>query len=165
MNETLRTQPFEITCRISDDGWIEADAWIKITEHLTFWRAGRDVHITITGRRRSLKSNRYYWSVVMKTITTAMLHAGVTVDAWDLHELFVKRYLGYETKTVLGEEITHRARTSVASQEEFTYYIRCVKEDEDVRRFLSHAGLDFPDVETYQQQHGRFRSWGITEPV
>lgn len=80
------------------------EAW-RVSKKLT--EAGKSVHIVAKEDEedRSLEANRYYWGVLLKTISEQVRTPDRwTPDAW--HQLFRRQFLGYGIRkhTVAGKK-------------------------------------------------------------
>lgn len=70
-------------------------------KNLKTFFADKNVVITVaTTNKRSLSQLRYYWGIVLKTISDATGY-----NPQELHEIFKYMYFGYETKEAFGQEI------------------------------------------------------------
>lgn len=93
-------------------------------------REGKQVEISDLKHKRTNQQSRYYW-LYLSVIEN---ETGNTAD--DLHELFKRKFLLPQEKTILGQQIKLPASTTNLSKHDFSEYLD---------RICSLTGVPIPD--------------------
>lgn len=105
-------------------GRLRTDAARVLSGH-----AGRDVEIEIRPKRRSLSANAYYHGFVVREVQRALVEAGYTMSADDVHDWLKRRFLPARVVETPTGEVT-RYGSTVTDEESFTEYVLAIQSDE-----------------------------------
>lgn len=115
--------------------------------------SGKDVVIGIKlfTKRRSNKQNRYYWSVVVRTICQMMQDAGNEMDEDETHD-FLREEVGKLKMAIIdpsGEPYFKLRSTTDLTTKEFEDYL------EKIRAFAARFGyaIPMPQEELYRENN------------
>lgn len=90
--------------------------------------AGKDIEIEIRQKRRSISSNSFYWGVVVRSVQMALVDAGYTMSADDVHDWLKRTFLPARVVTTPTGEVT-RYGSTVTDESSFGDYIEAIRTD------------------------------------
>jgi hypothetical protein len=83
--------------------------------------------------QRSIKQNKLYW------LYLRCIHDETGHDEEDLHRYFKKKYLGWETKEIFGEDLNVISSSTNLNTKEFSIYLEQIR-----MQMLNDQSIDLP---------------------